>query len=227
MKSLRLGESIRSMHTVDCKYGKVDILITNLGVMAENQDGVVFDLRHEDITSVDALNKRLVRIAWSKDGNDYDFMFTSSDAAKMVCIFEESGLALRKLGGGIDAQSRHAKRAEKNAEQELASHGIPPYVPAEHIWNDCWYDKKYNLYVTRNKFFKQMKHLQSRPHQIEYRIRSSDEGIVARPDKVDLRYGVPSVKLDIDGKKTWVFLPTMNEQLVTRHIGSAGLDKTA
>lgn len=98
---------------------------------------------------------------------------------------------------------------------------IPKEIPDDAIWNDCGYDKNLNLYITHNKFFKEIEALRNRPHQINYQINTKDNGIVAMSKKVVTKFGIPAIKIPKDGKLVWFLLPTMNETLLNNDIKNA------
>jgi hypothetical protein len=98
---------------------------------------------------------------------------------------------------------------------------ISKEVSDDVIWNDCWYDKNLNLYITHNKFFKEIDALRNRPHQINYQIYTKDDGIVAMPEKVVTKFGIPAIKIFKDQKPVWFLLPTMNEMLLNNYIKNA------
>lgn len=224
MKSLLAGEQLRETFAINCKFGKSTLYISNLGIMIENSKGIILELDHSSIVSLQPFDKKSVKIVWKEIGSTYDFVFNYEKptglTAKYKTIKDDCLSLLKTIGVKIEQQVKE-KITIQNPVIEPRFEKIPPYVLNEQIWNDCWFDKEHNLYITHNKFFKEMRELQNRPHQIQYRIKSKDDGVTARPDKVVLKYGIPAVQIDHVGKKTWVMLPTMNKKLLTGELEAA------
>lgn len=183
--------------------------------MIENPGGVVLELGHDEILNVLSVGSGSLKITWKESGRQFDLIVASERSYEIVaqCMAANADCHF-ELGAAGQTAELSEEIAKDHAKAPRFSK-IPDYVLPENIWNDCWFDQKFNLYVTHNSFFRQIKKLQDRHHQIEYRTRSNDdEGIVAKPDKVALKYGIPAVRLDVGGKATWVFLPTISKQFL-------------
>ena len=102
---------------------------------------------------------------------------------------------------------------------------IPSHISEYETWNDCWFDRKKNTYVTYNSFFKSWHDLQIRPHQIEYRIESMDDGMVMLGEKVFFKFGLPAVKLPESKGNVWFLLPTITDETSTWQIQAARFAK--
>ncbi len=224
MKSLLAGEQIKEIFAINCKFGRSTFYISNFGILVENSNGVILELDHNSILSLQPIDKKSIKIIWKESNNAYDFVFNYERPAEITAkyknIHKDYLNALRIIGLKIEQQARE-KITIQNPVIESRFEKIPSYVLSEQIWNDCWFDKEYNLYITHNKFFKEVNELQSRPHQIEYRVRTKDDGVVAKPEGVVLKFGIPAVQIPYKGQKTWFLLPTMSRKLLTSKIEAA------
>jgi len=97
---------------------------------------------------------------------------------------------------------------------------IPSTIPDEHVWNDAWYDEKRNAWVTLNDYFFQSTDARTREIQIKYEQENiTNVGIIIEEEKIQFRYGLPSVlqKNDKD-QPTWFALPTLFDVMLTKEI---------
>ena len=97
---------------------------------------------------------------------------------------------------------------------------IPQNIPDEHVWNDAWYDEKRNAWVTLNDYFFQSTDARTREIQIKYEQENiTNVGIIIEEEKIQFRYGLPSVlqKNDKD-QPTWFALPTLFDVMLTKEI---------
>jgi hypothetical protein len=91
-------------------------------------------------------------------------------------------------------------------------------------WNDCWYDEKRKLFVTRNSYFVDLPKVREREHQLHYEKETGDNGIVFKEDKVCFFFGIPSLKLEYDNETSVNFLlPTLTDDMITEEIVKARL----
>ncbi len=97
---------------------------------------------------------------------------------------------------------------------------IPQNIPDEHIWNDAWYDEKRNAWVTLNDYFFQLENSRTREIQVKYETENiSNVGIVVEDEKIQFRYGLPSILQKNDkNKPTWFALPTLFDVMLTKEI---------
>jgi len=106
----------------------------------------------------------------------------------------------------------------------VRSEKVPRDIPDHNVWNDCWYDKKRNLYVTYNEHFETLNNARERKHQIQYTKETNDDGLVFKEEGVKFFFGYPAVKIDYDdGTYVNFLLPTMTDQMLTKEIVSARL----
>lgn len=202
--------------------------MSNFGVLVENSKGVILELDHSSILSLQQFDKKSAKIVWSENDNVYEFIFNHERpydlTATYKIIHDDYQSSLKSLGLKVRQHTKE-KIIVQNPVIEPRFEKIPSHILHDQIWNDCWFDKEHCLYITHNMFFKEMKELQSRPHQIEYMIKTKDDGIVAKPEKVVLKYGIPAVQIDYQNQKTWFLLPTMNNKLLTSQIEAARFAK--
>ena len=89
----------------------------------------------------------------------------------------------------------------------------------EKRWNDCWYDEKRKLFVTRNSYFEDLPKVREREHQLQYEKEAGDNGIVFKEDKVNFFFGIPALKLKYDnGTSVNFLLPTLTDDMITKEI---------
>lgn len=106
----------------------------------------------------------------------------------------------------------------------IRSDKVPSNVEDHNVWNDCWYDEERKLFVTHCEYFKELSDSRERPHQIQYEKETNDDGIVALADKVEFRFGYPSViQKDKEGNPVWYLLPTLTDNMLTEEIVSTRL----
>ena len=97
---------------------------------------------------------------------------------------------------------------------------IPQNIPDEHIWNDCWYDVKRNVWVTLNDYFFQLSNSRTREIQIKYEQENiTNVGLIVEEQKIQFRKGLPSILQNDDkDRPTWFALPTLYDVMLTREI---------
>lgn len=106
----------------------------------------------------------------------------------------------------------------------VRSFKVPAYVPDNNVWNDCWYYKKQNVYVTHNEYFKKIPSIHETEHQQNHDQEIGDGGIVVREFKVKFLFGYPACKINYkDGSSVWFLLPTMNNDMFAKEIVKARL----
>lgn len=94
----------------------------------------------------------------------------------------------------------------------------------EKRWNDCWYDEKMNVYVTRNEYFKGIPNAHTREIQIQYEKENNDDGIVIEENRIKFFFGYPTIKLDYDdGTSVNYLLPTLTDDMISKEIVKARL----
>jgi len=94
----------------------------------------------------------------------------------------------------------------------------------EKRWNDCWYDEKRKLFVTKNSYFEDLPKVREREYQLQYEKETSDNGIVFKEDKVKFSFGIPALKLEYDNETSVNFLlPTLTDDMITDKIVKARL----
>lgn len=227
MKSLLRGEQIRETVQVQTRYGRCILYFTNFVITIESvSKGLVLELEHESVLSFQPVDKKSLKLVWSENNSTYDLNVNYEKpeylANKFREIQENHINSLRKTG--IKTEEHVTEQVViKNEVVSSRYEKIPKEIPDDLIWNDCWYDKNLNLYITHNKFFKEIEQLQNRPHQINYKINTKDDGIVAFSDKVVTKFGIPAIKIPENGKTKWFLLPTMNEFLLNKDIKDARL----
>jgi hypothetical protein len=201
------------------------VYMTNFGLAIESKGvGMVLDLGHDDVLSFLPTGKGFVRLAWDEGGRLSELVLHLAESAcsKYRQVREDYANLLNKFGLSdaaskpvIENPSVSNKRFEK----------IPEHVDDSEIWNDCWFDKTRNIFVTHNAFFKSWNDLRARPHQIEYRIDSGDDGIVVSRNKVTFKFGLPAVKLPASKGSAWFLLPTMSDAMSSRQTQAARFAK--
>jgi len=110
---------------------------------------------------------------------------------------------------------------EYSKKMEFFRHpNIPSTIPDEHIWNDCWYDEKRNAWVTLNDYFFQSTDARTREIQLKYEQENiTNVGIIIEEEKIQFRYGLPSIlQKDDKEKSTWFSLSTLYDVMLTKEI---------
>ena len=113
------------------------------------------------------------------------------------------------------------KAVQHSKNTEFFRHpNIPKNIPDEQIWNDAWYDKKQNAWVTLNDYFFQSTDARTRNIQVQYETENiTNIGIIIEEEKIQFRYGLPSIlQKDDKGKSTWFALPTLYDVMLTKEI---------
>lgn len=227
MKSLLRGERIRDVIQVHTRYGKCVLYFTNFSIAIESiSKGLVLELEYESVLSFQPIGRKSAKLAWLENNHMYDLIINyekPEDMTKKFKEIENDHNDSLKMAGIKTRESTTERIVIKNEIVSSRYEKIPKEIPDDCIWNDCWYDKNLNLYITHNKFFKENKQLQNRPHQINYQINTKDDGIVAFSDKVVTKFGIPAIKMPGNGKTKWFLLPTMSEDLLTNEIKNARL----
>lgn len=214
MKSLLAGEKIIATFSTRSKFGGCIFSITNFGLDVENAKmGTVLNLSHDDVLSCLPINKHSIRIAWAEGQNVFEFI-VQGDHPELLCakysqIKEDYVQLQKKIGLNSETNTQNITIQNPIVETKKRFVKIPNVVSDCHIWNDCWFDKTKNIYVTHNKFFKSWEDLKSRPHQIEYRIESKDDGIVILGQKVVFKFGLPAIRLPQNKGGVWFLLSTI------------------
>jgi len=91
-------------------------------------------------------------------------------------------------------------------------------------WNDCWYDEKRKLYVTYNKYFKEIRDIYQSEHQQKYEQETSDDGVALKEVRVKFFFGYPACKVTYkDETSVWFLLPTITDKMLTKEIVKARL----
>jgi hypothetical protein len=228
MKSLLAGEQIRKTFVINCKFGRSTIYMSNFGVLVENSKGIILELDHSSILSLQQFDKKSVKIAWGENNSVYEFIFNHERPSDLTATYKtihDDHQSLLKMIGLEGKRQTKEKITIQNPVIEPRFEKIPLHVLCDQIWNDCWFDKECHLYITHNMFFKENKGLQSRPHQIEYMVKTKDDGIVVKPERVVLKCGIPAVQIYYQNQKIWFLLPTMNDKLLTSQIEAARFAK--
>jgi hypothetical protein len=225
MKSLLCGEQIRETIPVQTKYGRCTLYFTNFAITLESASkGLVLELEHESVLSFQPIDKKSLRLIWSESNSTYELTINYEKPEYLTNKFKEiqnNHINSLKIAG-IKIEEHTTEQGIIKSEVELSRFKkIPKEIPDDAIWNDCWYNKNLNLYITHNKFFKEIEQLRNRQHQINYQINTNDDGIVVFSDKVVTKFGIPAIKMPNDGKMNWFLLPTMNEMLLNNDIKNA------
>jgi hypothetical protein len=84
MKSLRTGETIMNSYLIHCKYGKSNLVLTNFQIMIENFNGLVLSLEYSEISDLQLIDLKLVRISWMEGENLYHLSIKSDMASKII-----------------------------------------------------------------------------------------------------------------------------------------------
>ncbi len=228
MKSLLAGEKILASFHTGSKFGACTIYVTNFGLAIENRSGIILNLGHGEVLSCLPIDSRTARLIWAEN-QSHSELILRCDKPELVCskyrqIKEDHVNLLKRLGLKTDTVIENI--TVKNPLMERKRSGkIPNSVTDSETWNDCWFDKAKNIYITHNMFFKSWHELHSRPHQIEYRIDSMDDGIVVLGEKVSFKFGIPAVKLPAGKGDVWFLLPTITSGLSTWQIEAARFAK--
>lgn len=70
------------MFTVHCKFGRSSFIITNFGVVIENQNGLVLEAKHCDVVGVTAAGKSAT-IMWMEGSEKFQLALRCDDAKYM------------------------------------------------------------------------------------------------------------------------------------------------
>jgi hypothetical protein len=227
MKSLRRGERIGETAHVQTRYGKCVLYFTNFSIALESiAKGLVLELEHDSVLSLQPVDKKFLKLVWRENNSTYDLNINCEKPENVASRFRETRdghiNSLRKAGIRTE-ECATEKVVIKNEVISSRYEKVPKEIPDDSIWNDCWYDKNLNLYITHNKFFKEIEQLQNRLHQINYKTSTGDDGIVAISDMVVTKFGIPAVKMPRNEGERWHLLPTMNKSLLNEDIRNARL----
>ncbi len=88
MKSLLAGEYLKETVSVKCRFGSSTLYLSNLGIMIENHKGVVLDLEHNSILSLQPFGKKFIKIVWREDYETYDFVFSYERPAELAVKYK-------------------------------------------------------------------------------------------------------------------------------------------
>lgn len=229
MKSLSLGEEVLAIFPTGSKFGTCTMYMTNFGIAIEtNRSGLILSLNHSEILSYLQIGKHSTRLTW-EEGKSFSELILQCDTPELICakyrqIRDDHVNLLKKIGFEPDGPTEDITVKSPLMERKRFEK-IPKYVEDSETWNDCWFDRTKNIYVTHNSFFKSWHDLHARPHQIEYRIESTDDGMVILGEKVSFRLGFPAVKLPASKGNVWFLLPTINSVESTWKIEAARFTK--
>lgn len=229
MKSLLAGEKILETFSADSKFGKCTICVTNFGLSLENNAfGLFLSLEHNEILSCLPINKNSARMSWVENQTVFEFVIRCEKpetfCRKYRQIKDDYIHLKTQLGLGCEIITERFTIQNPLVEKKRFEK-IPDTIPNCDTWNDCWFVRAKNIYVTHNHFFKSWKDLQTRPHQIEYRIESKDDGIVILGDRAVFKFGFPAIKLPASKGVGWFLLPTIDDQMCTWEIEAARFAK--
>ncbi len=125
----------------------------------------------------------------------------------------------------INKTKQEIENVQKNLE---CSKTIPiirsdkvPYDLLDHnVWNDCWYDEVRNAFVTFNQRLEKVSNARTREIQVQYDNEiGADSGIILEEEKIEFRYGYPSIlRENQDGNPVWFLLPTITDNMLTQEI---------
>jgi len=113
------------------------------------------------------------------------------------------------------------KAIEYSKNTEFFRHpNIPSTIPDEYVWNDAWYDKKRNAWVTLNDYFFQLPNSRTREIQVSYeKDNIANVGIILEEERIEFRYGLPSIiRRNTKGQDVWYALPTLYDVMLTKEI---------
>ncbi len=228
MKSLLLGEKIFSVFSASSKFGTCTIYLTNFALALENKKlGIILNLAHHDVLSFFPFGKNSAKISWRENQSFFEFVIQYDKPEEICAKYWQAQQHYARIQQkiGLDTQIIHRDIAIKNPLVEKRFEKIPDCVAESEIWNDCWFDRTKNVYVTHNKFFKDWEDLHARPHQIEYKIETKDDGIVILAEKTTFKFGLPAIRLPAKMGGVWFLLPTITEQMCTRQMEAARFAK--
>lgn len=100
MKSLTSGEQIKELFTIDCKFGRSTLYLSNKNLMIESPKGIVLELDYLSILSVQPI-KKLLKIVWREENNVYDFVFSYEKQTELISKYKvifDTCTALREVG---------------------------------------------------------------------------------------------------------------------------------
>jgi hypothetical protein len=212
MKSLLAGEKILATFAAASKFGACTIYMTNFGLAIENgSSGLILSLEHGEILSYLPIDKHSTRLVWSENKSLSELVIRCNKP-EIACsmyrqIKQDHVDLLKRIGLASDTATETI--TIKNPLVERRFEKIPSAVADHEIWNDCWFDRTKNIYITHNSFFKSWSELKARPHQIKYQLESADDGVVILGEKVVFKFGFPAIKLPADKGGTWFLLPTL------------------
>jgi len=211
------------------KFGACMMYMTNFGLAIENnRSGLILNLNHSEVLSYLPIGKHSARLTWAEN-QSFSEIILQCDKPELVCekyrqIQEDHSNLLKKIGLKSDTPTENITIKNPLIERKRFEK-IPRSVTDSETWNDCWFDRAKNIYVTHNAFFKSWNDLQARPHQIEYRIESMDDGVIILGEKVSFKFGLPAVKLPTSKGNVWFLLPTITRGESTWKIEAARFAK--
>lgn len=102
MKSLVAGEQIKETVTINCKFGRSTLYLSNKILMIENSRGMILELDYLAILSIQPIKKKLLKIVWREENHVYDFVFNYEKpeelATKYRELFKAYSSLLKKIG---------------------------------------------------------------------------------------------------------------------------------
>jgi hypothetical protein len=68
------------VYAIYCKFGRSNCIITNFGLVIENQNGLVLEVEHCCIIGIIATGDRSAKIKWMEGKETFDLAFRCNDA---------------------------------------------------------------------------------------------------------------------------------------------------
>jgi hypothetical protein len=68
------------VYAIYCKFGRSNCILTNFGLVIENQNSLVLEVKHCCIIGVVATGDRSAKITWMEGNETFDLAFRCNDA---------------------------------------------------------------------------------------------------------------------------------------------------
>jgi len=82
---LKPGENLEKSHKIDSVYGKGKMYVTNNSIiLIQDKKGIFFERLHTQIASIEATDKKRLKITWPENHQLHDFTFKIDNAVLQV-----------------------------------------------------------------------------------------------------------------------------------------------
>jgi hypothetical protein len=115
VKSFCAGEYARDTFTINCKYGRSVLYITNFGIMVENSHGVILELDHASVFGMQQSGKKHLKVVWNEDGIAHGFVFECTQPAQIESRYNVIQAEFFDLLKSIGFEFRQHQESEKSS----------------------------------------------------------------------------------------------------------------